>query len=132
VKNKTTQSKQFGFSLVEVLVTLFFIGVSLLLFAVVANAIVLNRDGRHREIALRIAEHQIQSLRTMPYADLPGSESFSNDLLPSLPQGAGTVNTTEISTGFTEAVVTVEWISSSSTIREVTLYTYIWHGGLGK
>lgn len=124
---------QQGFGIMEVVVTLFIIGTTLLLFAIVSNAIVLNKYNRYKEIALRIAEHELQELRTTPYANLPGSGSLTNSQLSSIPQGTASLVISEISTGLTEATVTVSWRNPSATgTQQVNLATYIWQTGLGK
>lgn len=125
--------KENGFGILEVVVTLFIVGVTLLLFAVVSNAVVLNKYNRYKEIALRIAEHELQVLRTTPYANLPASGSVSNAQLSTIPSGAGTINITEVSTGLSQATVTITWLNPTGTVnQQVSLATYLWQGGLGK
>lgn len=129
---KNTQ-KENGFGILEVVITLFIIGVTLLLFAVVSNSVVLNKYNRYKEIALRIAEHELQELRTTPYANLPASGSVTNTQLSTIPQGAGTIAISEVSTGLSQATVTITWRNpSSSGNQQVVLSTYLWQGGLGK
>lgn len=124
---------QQGFGILEVVVTLFIIGVTLLMFAIVSNAILLNKYNRYKEIALRIAEHELQVLRTTPYASLPASGSLSNSQLSSIPQGSANVSITEVSTGLSQATVTVSWRNPSGTAdQQLSLSTYVWQGGLGK
>jgi type II secretory pathway pseudopilin PulG len=128
-----SQSGQQGFGILEIVVTLFIIGVTLLLFVVVSNSVVLNKYNRYKEVALRIAEHELQTLRTTSYANLPASGAISNTALADLPQGAGTITITEEDTGFAEATVTVTWLNpSGSGNQQLTLSTYLWQGGLGK
>lgn len=125
--------KQNGFGILEVVITLFIIGVTLLLFAVVSNSVVLNKYNRYKEIALRIAEHELQELRTTPYANLPASGSITNTQLSSLPQGSGTMTITEEEDGLSQATITITWRNPSATAdQQLTLSTYIWQGGLGK
>ncbi len=129
---KNTQ-KENGFGILEVVITLFIIGVTLLLFAVVSNSVVLNKYNRYKEIALRIAEHELQELRTTPYANLPASGGVTNTQLSTIPQGAGTIAISEVSTGLSQATVTITWRNpSSSGNQQVVLSTYLWQGGLGK
>lgn len=122
-----------GFGIIEVVITLFIIGVTLIMFQIVSNSIVLNKYNRYKEIALRVAEDQLQELRTTPYASLPASGSFSNSSLSSIPQGAGNMTLTEVDDGFTQASVTVTWRNpKNSGTQSVNLSTYIWQWGLGK
>lgn len=127
------QKNQSGFSIVEVVLTLFIIGVTLLLFQMVSNTVVLNKYNRYKEIALRIAENEVQVLRTTNYANLPSSGSFSDSLLSTIPQGTGTITISQIDTGFSQATVTVTWRNPTSTSnQQIVLSTYLWQYGLGK
>lgn len=129
---QNTQTEN-GFGILEVVITLFIIGVTLLMFAVVSNAVVLNKYNRYKEIALRIAEHELQELRTTPYANLPASGSITNTQLSTIPQGAGTFTIAEESTGLSEVTVTISWRNpTASGNQQLSLSTYIWQGGLGK
>ena len=130
LKTKKTQS---GFTLIEVLMTLLILGIMMIMFQLVSNSVILNKYNRYKEIALRVAENQIQSLRTTSYASLPASGSFNNSLLSSIPSGAGTMTLTQVQTGLTQAVVTVTWRNPSTTAnQQIVLSTYIWQYGLGK
>ncbi len=124
---------QSGFTIVEVLISIFIIGVTLILFAMVSHAVLLNKYNRYREIALRVAENQIQVLRTTAYGSLPSTGSFNNSLLSSIPQGAGTQTITQVATGFKQATVAVTWRNPTSTAnQQVVFSTYLWQYGLGK
>ncbi len=131
--SKNQFKNESGYTIVEVLVSIFIIAVTLVLFATVANSVLLNKYNRYREVALRVAENQIQVLRTTAYASLPASGSFNNSLLSTIPQGAGSQTITQLDTGFKQAVVTVTWRNpSSSGNQQVQLSTNIWQYGLGK
>ncbi len=126
-------NQQRGFGILEVVVTLFIIGVTLLLFAIVSNAVVLNKYNRYKEVALRVAEHELQALRTTPYASLPSSGSLVNSQLGTLPQGSASLDISEIGTGLSQATVTVSWRNpTASGTQQISLSTYLWQGGLGK
>lgn len=133
IYKKNIESTQTGFSIIEVLVTLFIIGITLLLFAVVSNAIVLNKYNRYKEIALRVAETKLAELRTTPHGNLPTSGTFSNSQVEKLPQGNAAMAFTEVATGLTQATVTVTWQNTQNTgTQEISLSTYISQFGLGK
>lgn len=117
----------------EVVVTLFLIGVTLLLFQVTAKSLVLNKYNRYREVALRIADKELQTLRTTPFASLPSSGSFSDSLLSTLPNGQGAITITDINSRLKDVTVTVSWNNTSGTATQsIRLQTYIDQGGLGK
>ncbi len=99
----------------------------------VSNSVVLNKYNRYKEVALRVAETQLQTLRTTAYGSLPASGSFNNSLLSSLPSGSGSMTITETDDGLTQATVTVSWQNPNSTgNQQVVLSTYLWQYGLGK
>lgn len=128
-----SNQKQSGFSIIEVVLTLFIISVTLVMFQLVANSVVLNKYNKYKEVALRVAEHQVQSLRTTPYNSLPASGSFNNSLLANLPSGSGAMTLTQVQDGLTQVTVTVSWLNPGATAnQQVVLSTYLWRYGLGK
>jgi prepilin-type N-terminal cleavage/methylation domain-containing protein len=133
VAKKQTKLNQAGFSVIEVLITLFIIGVTLILYQTASRSIILNRYGRYREVALRIADQKIQTLRTTPFASLPSSGPFSDPQLGIIPQGTGTVTLTDENSRLKRVTVLVTWRNPQGTgIDRVQLDTYITQGGLGQ
>ncbi len=129
-RKKITQS---GLSIVEVIITLFIIGVMLILFQATSNTVILNRYGRYKEIALRIADQKIQNMRLTAFTALPLSGTFSDPLLASIPQGAGTIMVTDENARLKRVVVVVKWKSPKGTgTQQVELDTFIAQGGLGQ
>lgn len=128
-----SQLNQSGFSIIEVLITLFMVGVTLLLFQATANAIILNRYARYREVALRIADKEIQTLRTTPFASLPASGSFADSLMSTIPSGQGSLTITDLNSSLKNVTVTVTWKNPrGNTSQRLQLQTYISKGGLGQ
>ena len=80
-----------GFTLVEVIVSIFIIGVMLLLLQAVIRSGVLVRTSKNQNIALAIARNEIENLRASGYAALPSSGSFSDALLSTLPSATTTL-----------------------------------------
>ena len=117
----------------EIVVTIFLISVTLALFYSTANSIILNRYGRYKEIALRIADKQVQTLRTTEFGFLPTSGSFTDPMMTSLPSGQGSMTITEVNPSLKEVTVEVSWRGPDGTqTQEVSLHTYITYGGLGQ
>lgn len=130
---KKSQLNEQGFGIIEVVVTLFIIAVTLLLFESTANSIILNRYGRYRETALRIADKEMQTLRANTFADLPPSGSFSDPLLSSLPDAQAQLDIADVSNLLKDVTVTVSWVNPDSSNRQqVQLRTYITQGGIGQ
>ena len=130
---KTKKSKQRGFTLIEVIITIFMIGVTLVIYRVTSQTVIVNRGNRYKEVALRIADQNMQNLRTTAFGSLPSSGSFSDPLISTLPSGAGTVTVTSLNAKTKDVKVTVSWIGqASTTIQKVELETYITQGGIGQ
>lgn len=120
-----------GFSLIEVVIAIGMMGGVLVLLVAVSRALPLTRIAAHQDIALRIAENKIESLRALGYGNLPSSGSFSDALLSSLPLSSATLAVTSVGSSSQEAVVTVNWHeASSSTALSVSLSTLLAQGGL--
>jgi Tfp pilus assembly protein PilV len=133
MKAQTKNHYQQGFSVIEVLITLFMIGATLMLFQATANAIVLNKYGRFREIALRVADKKIQSLRTTAFTQLPESGSFTDSQLASIPDGQASLTITEISPTLKDVSVDVTWTNPQNDgTQQVHLQTFVGSGGLGQ
>ncbi len=130
---KKLKSIQSGFGVIEVVITMFLIGASLLLFQSTANSLVLNKFGRYREVALRIADQKMQIMRTIAFVNLPASGSFADPRLSSIPGGQANLTVTDINNLLKDVVVTVSWDNPQGTGREqVQLETYITLGGIGQ
>ncbi len=120
-----------GYTLIEILVSIFIIGIFFILLQVAANTTLLNRAVRNREVALRIANTEIENLRALPYGSLPESGSFSSPLLNSLSKGAANRAVSDFNSQTKQLVATVSWkepgIVNTSTVSLTTLIT---KGGL--
>lgn len=122
-----------GFSLIEVIVSIFIVGVILLMVQAVARSSVLVRTSKNQGIALAIARNELEGLRAGGYATLPSSGSFSDSLLSALPSAATTTLAVSAYNAKTAQVtVSVVWrdpgSAASSTVSLSTLITQT--GGL--
>lgn len=127
------KSRQAGLSIVEVVITLFIIGVTLILYQATSRTVILNRFSRYKEIGLRIADQQVQTLRTTAFASLPASGTFTSPLLSSLPQGTATMTLTDENVRLKRVIVTVSWKNPQGPgMQQVQLATFIAQGGLGQ
>lgn len=125
------KSNQKGFSLIEVIISIFIIGVVLVIYVVSSNSIVLNRNSKRQELALRIASSKIEELRNTAYASLPSTGSFSHSLLTNLPSGAANLTVSSYNATTKQVVVTVTWAEPNNpNTRQVELTTLINQGGL--
>jgi prepilin-type N-terminal cleavage/methylation domain-containing protein len=121
-----------GFSLIEVVISIFLIGLLVVLSGVFLMAAPLSRHVKLENTALSIAGNKLEELRGAGYAALPVTGPFSSSALSALPQGAGDVTVTDYNTRTKQVVVTVAWrekeASATSTVALTTLITEI--GGL--
>lgn len=121
-------SKFRGFSLIEVTVSIFIMGVMLFLLQALIQSGVLLRISKSQSIALSIAQNKLESLRAGGYATLPPSGTFSDSLVGTLPQAATTTLVVSVYNAQTKQIsVSVVWrdpgATASSTVSLSTLIT---------
>lgn len=115
-----------GFSFIEVIVTIFIIGLTLVLYQATLGKMRLIEYAKHQEIALRVANNKMEELRAGGYDALPLSGSFSDSQLDGFSDCSAKVIIAEYNATTKEVAVTVEWREPVSTaLRNVTLTTLI-------
>lgn len=117
-----------GFSLIEVIISIFIVSVALILFQAIARSSVLVRTSKDQGIALAIARNELEALRAKGYAALPGSGSFSSSLLSALPGAAtATLTVSAVNAKTKQVSASVVWsepgAAASSTVSLSTLIT---------
>ncbi len=121
-----------GFSLIEVVVSLFVIGVVILLASSILKAAPLSRHAKFEGTAATIASNELETLRALGYDALPANGTFSDALLSTLPAGSGSYASSDFNTKTKQVTVTVSWVetgaTASSTVSLTTLVASI--GGL--
>ncbi len=129
---KPNLKKQSGFSVIEVVITLFIIGVILLLYQAALNSVFLSRNAKDQEVALRIAQHKVEELRNGGYDSLPISGSFSDSQLSTISQGSAYMTIADFNPKTKLVNVNVSWHEpNSQTNHSVELNTLITQiGGL--
>lgn len=118
-----------GFTLIEVLISIFVVGVLVALYGVGVMTTSLTREAAHQDIALHAASQQLESLRMGGYAALPASGSFSNAQITQLPSGSGAMTVGALNAKTKQVAVTVSWQEGSRGSRSVSLSTYITETG---
>lgn len=115
----------------EVVISIGTIIIFFILFQAAATTIILNRDVKNKDLALRIAQSQIENLRSLGYAALPTSTSFTDAQLSSLPNGQALMAISQYNDETKQAVVTVSWQEpGAKSSHNVSLSTLINQGGL--
>ena len=127
---KSKHTSQFGFSIVEVVITLAIIALILVVYQTAVNTIALTRESKNEEIALRIASTKLEELRNGGYSSVPASGSFTSSQFNLLPSGAGSMTTTDYNGIVKHITVTVQWNDvRTSTTRDITLATAVAKAG---
>ncbi|OYV63687.1 MAG: hypothetical protein B7X03_00810 [Parcubacteria group bacterium 21-58-10] len=122
-----------GFTLIEVIVSIFILGILLMLLQSVIQSSVLVRTSKNESIALSIARNEIESVRAGGYTALPVSGPFSDSLLSTLPPAAtATLTVSAYNAKTAHVTASVVWqdagARASSTVSLSTLITQT--GGL--
>ncbi|MGE5540800.1 MAG: type IV pilus modification PilV family protein [Bacillota bacterium] len=114
-----------GFSLVEVVISLFIIGVTIMLASEMLTLMSLSRHAKDQALALSIARNEISTLRAAGYDTLPASGSFSDTQLSSLPNGTGALSVVDYNDQTKQISATVSWLESNATssVSMTTLVT---------
>ncbi len=127
-KNPQNQN---GFSIIEVLIAIFIIGIMLVFYAASSNTLLLNGNARHLELAQRIAISQMENLRALDIAALPASGTFTNALISGLPGGSGNILVSDVNASTKQVVVTVSWNEpGGNSARSVSFTTIKTQNGL--
>jgi prepilin-type N-terminal cleavage/methylation domain-containing protein len=101
-----------GFTLIEILISVFIVGTMIFLFGTVINTKELTREAARKEIALRIAKNKLEVLRAGGYDALPQSGAFSDSLLASLPSGTASTTVSAYNAKTKKVDVGVGWQST--------------------
>lgn len=120
--------KNRGFSLIEIIVTIFILGTMLALSQAIFLGAPVIQGAKNQDVALKIARNEIEVLRALGYASLPVSGSFSNSLLTSLSSGSGALVVSDFNAGTKQVVVTVSWMERG-VAESVSLSTLITKAG---
>ena len=115
-----------GFSLLEVVIAVFLIGIIFVMYTAAVKNVSLNRNAKDQEIALRIADTKMEALRNAGYANLPASGSFSDPQMNTIPSGVGAMAVSDFNAKTKQVTVTVSWSEPSiGSSRSVVLSTLI-------
>lgn len=116
-----------GFTFIEVIVAIFFVGITLIVLQSIIQSSVLVRTARDQGIALAIVRNELESLRMNGYASLPTSGSFSDSLAGTLPNATTTLVVSDYNAKTKQVTASVVWretgSAASSTVSLSTLIT---------
>ena len=118
-----------GFSLIEVLVTIVVMLAGIAAYAASVYSIAVIKDAREQALATHIAENEIENLRQSGYSNLPGSGSFADSQLSSLPSGSGSLTVSAFDAKTKQVDVSVSWTEPNIGARSVSLTTLVTQTG---
>lgn len=121
--------EQSGLSTVEVIFSLFVIGVAFVVYAASLNLVPLIKSTRHQNVAYHLALKQIEQFRNTDFSALPASGALVDSDLSLLPSGTAQLTVSEEATGLKRLTVTVSW-SEAAGGKSVSLDTLIYQNGL--
>lgn len=129
-KNPSDHNLQQGFSLVEMIVLIFIVGILFNLVIMEVESLIISRKQKYEDIAYHIANKEMESLRATSFDDLPSSGNISDTQLNQIPSGSGNFTVTDYTgySGLKQLTVTVVWNDGSS--KSVVLNTIAGKGGL--
>ncbi len=128
---KKIQAKKFGFSILEVPITLFIISAVLLIYGAASNTVFLNRNSKDSDLAHYIAVSEMEDLRNLGYAGMPASGSFTHVLLGNLPGATANLVTSDYNADTKQVTVTVTWEEPGArNLHSVTFSTLVNKYGL--
>ena len=126
MKLKTKLNSKSGFSLLEVIISLFIIGLILALYQAVLGNVRLIQYAKDQEIALRVANNKMEELRAGGYTALPASGSFSDSQLNALSSSTAAMAITDFNATTKEVLITIQWREAVGTsAKNISLTTLI-------
>jgi len=114
-----------GFSLVEMLVSLFILSLAGTFATFVVGTIKTTRDSTFENMAFHIADSKLDELRALGYDALPAAGAFSDPQLVNLPNGQASTSLSVWNAETTQVAAGVSWRSSDGSTRIVSLTTLI-------
>lgn len=121
-----TKFRNKGFTLLEVITTIFIVGLVLVLYQAALGKAKLIQYAKNQEIALRVANNKIEELRAGGYDALPLSGSFSDSQLDSLSSSTASMAITDYNANIKQVLITIEWQEpTGSALKNISLTTLV-------
>lgn len=115
-----------GFTYLEVIAALFVIGSILVVFFATFKTLPVNRYAKDQDIALKIANSEIEALRGAGYSAIATTTaSFTDPTMNELPNGSGSVTGSDFNSGTREVQVTVDWTEPDTGNQSISLATLV-------
>jgi len=120
-----------GFTLVEIIITLFVIMILSVILLTTSGTVTQRFKVNLQSTAAKIASKEVERLRNIDYASLPPTGSVSDTDLSKLPSGAATRTVTnyQSSTAIKQVNVTVTWQVNGAN-KQISMETLIYQNGI--
>jgi prepilin-type N-terminal cleavage/methylation domain-containing protein len=120
VKNAPSQH---GFTLIEVVIAIFILILMLVFYVSAFSSNQLAKIQAHKDIALRVINQKMASLRAGGYGSVGSGGTFTDTQLNTLQSAAASTTVSDYNASIKEVTVGVSWIDASSTqyLSETTL-----------
>lgn len=120
-----------GFSLLEIVLSLFLVLAIILMLLSASGTFISSRSSNLRGIAAKISSRQIETLRKMDFDSLPASGAFADGDLSKLPQSsaAQTLSVYQSSPDIKIITITVNWMENTAA-KSLSQDTLIYRNGL--
>ena len=125
-------TKQEGFSLVEIIMSMFIISVLFILAIIVASVLPIITKQSNENIAYHIAVKQMEELRATDFDSLPASGTITDPLLDDIPEGSGSFSVSDYPghDGVKEIIVTINW--DDGILQSAVVKTLAVNGGINQ
>ncbi len=120
-----------GFSFIEAIISIALLGAILIASSAIVHGVPLMQDSRDQQIALTIAQSELDALRALGYAALPESGSFTDPTLSALASSTAAMTIATFNEKTKRVDVMVSWLARDTTRHTTTLTTLVTQvGGL--
>ncbi|MDD3486925.1 MAG: type II secretion system protein [Candidatus Moranbacteria bacterium] len=119
-----------GFSILEVFITIFIIGVILILYQASLSGFYIIRTVKDQEIALRVANNKLEELRSAGYDNIPSTGSFNNPQLSDFLDKSSILTVEDFNAETKQITVTINWREKAGApFKNVSLTTLVTKNG---
>jgi type II secretory pathway pseudopilin PulG len=114
-----------GYTILEIPIAIFIIGIVMLLYVAASNSILLNRNARQQDLATRIGASLMEDVRGAEFDLIPLSGPMSHSLLNNLPNSQANLTVTDLDADSKEITIAVSWREGSSAVVHTASFTTI-------
>jgi prepilin-type N-terminal cleavage/methylation domain-containing protein len=122
-------SAQSGFTLIEVVITIFLVVLMLVFFQVAASTMRLATIAQQKERVSRVIGQKIETLRAAGYDGVGSSGTFTDPQLNNLQNVSASTTISDYNAEIKQVTVGVSWLGAGSTTRYLGATTLLVNSG---